>query len=347
MHQLPEGFSSTRASLADLERIHDLEERFSLHHLGIPGFSLDRLKNEYLSPGFVVDQSVCLVEDQSGRLVGVGEVWERSNPPVHPLAWIFVDPNLENQGLEDFLLAWAEERARQNLERVDPELRVVLRAMSVPSISSLAAAKSRAGMSKIRYGYRMRIEMQEPPPLPEWPAGVSLRSYDPERDARTVYQVDAEVFQDHFGFIPEEPEEGFQRFMHHLAGDDSYDPSLWFLATAGEEVIGICICRRYGIDDWEAGYISSLGVTRPWRRQGIALALLQHAFGEFYRRGKTKVDLGVDGESLTGATDLYLKAGMFVLRQYDTYEKELRPGKEVSVTSLEPSEAKATEEIHD
>jgi hypothetical protein len=46
----------------------------------------------------------------------------------------------------------------------------------------------------------------------------------------------------------------------------------------------------------------------------------------------------VDAASLTGATDLYLKAGMFVLRQFDMYEKELRPGKNVSVTSLEPSE---------
>ena len=66
--------------------------------------------------------------------------------------------------------------------------------------------------------------------------------------------------------------------------------------------------------------------------------MLQHAFGEYYKRGITKVDLGVDAESLTGATDLYKKAGMFVLRQYDMYEKELRPGKGVSVTGLETSE---------
>ena len=60
-------------------------------------------------------------------------------------------------------------------------------------------------------------------------------------------------------------------------------------------------------EDQEAGYVSSLGVKRPWRRQGIAQALLLEAFGEYYQRGKTKVDLGVDAESLTGATDLYKK----------------------------------------
>ena len=47
------------------------------------------------------------------------------------------------------------------------------------------------------------------------------------------------------------------------------------------------------------------------------------------------MDLGVDAESLTGATDLYKKVGMIVLRQYDMYEKELRPGKNVSVTTLD------------
>jgi hypothetical protein len=27
----------------------------------------------------------------------------------------------------------------------------------------------------------------------------------------------------------------------------------------GEEIIGICLCRKYGAEDKDAGYISSLG----------------------------------------------------------------------------------------
>jgi len=38
----------------------------------------------------------------------------------------------------------------------------------------------------------------------------------------------------------------------------------------------------------------------------------------------------VDAASLTNATRLYEKAGMHVTRQYDTYEKELRPGKSLA-----------------
>ena len=63
--------------------------------------------------------------------------------------------------------------------------------------------------------------------------------------------------------------------------------------------------------------------------------MLLHSFGEFYRRGKRKVALGVDADSLTGALRLYEKAGMRVLRQFDMYEKEIRPGKEISVLTLD------------
>ena len=41
------------------------------------------------------------------------------------------------------------------------------------------------------------------------------------------------------------------------------------------------------------GWINILGPP-SWRKRGVGLALLQHSFGEFYRRGKRKVGLGVD-----------------------------------------------------
>jgi mycothiol synthase len=331
---LPPGYTTRMASMKDLLRIHELEDKYYQHHLGIPGFSLERLRNEYNFPGFIVDRSVRLVEDDKGHLVGVAEIWERSIPPVYPFLFAFVDPDLENRGLEDYLLDWAEGRAREALNMVEAGTRVALRVSCSSVIRSAAEANLRAGLKKIRHSYRMRIEMDEPPLPPRWPEGISLRPYHPERDARDVFLVDQEVFRDHFGFVEEPADEGFERFIHHFAGDDSYDPSLWFLAVEGEEIAGICLCRRYSADEQDAGYISSLGVRRPWRRRGIALALLQQAFGEFYRRGKTRVDLGVDGQSLTGAIDLYQKAGMFVLRQFDLYEKELRPGKELGVTDL-------------
>ncbi|KAA0260059.1 MAG: hypothetical protein EDM79_18925, partial [Chloroflexi bacterium] len=72
----------------------------------------------------------------------------------------------------------------------------------------------------------------------------------------------------------------------------------------------------------------------PWRKHGLGLALLQHSFAEFYKRGKRKAGLGVDAENLTGALRLYEKAGMHVHLAFDTYEKTIREGREISVESL-------------
>jgi mycothiol synthase len=337
--KLPENYTSRQAVMNDLPEIHRLEQKKSLYYNGVPGFSLDRLKNEYQTPGFEINKSVHLVQDRQGKLVGLAEVWDESDPPVLPFLWITVDPDLEGQGIEDYLIDWAEERAQQVFSRVDPELRVAIRAHTNHVVESIAKALKSAGLEQIRHSFQMRIEMDREPEIPVWPEGISIRPYNPDQDARAVYEADEEVFQDHFGFIKEDPDEGFKKFMHHMTGDDSYDPSLWFLAVDHKnEIVAICLCRRYGPEDKEAGYVSSLGVKRPWRRQGIAQALLLEAFREYYKRGKNKVDLGVDAESLTGATDLYNKVGMFVLRQYDMYEKVLRPGKDVSVNALDTSE---------
>lgn len=53
---------------------------------------------------------------------------------------------------------------------------------------------------------------------------------------------------------------------------------------------------------------------------------LLHSFGEFYKRGVMTVGLGVDAESLTGATRLYERAGMWVHHTTKVYEIELRTG---------------------
>ena len=334
---LSKKYTVRQAGLEDIKKIHQIEEKKSLHYYGVPGFSYDKLMNTYQVPVFDIESSIHLDEDHTGKLVAHVEVWDETNPPILPDIWLTIDPDYENQGLESYLLDWAEKRALQVFDRLDPGLRVAMRSFSAHEIVSSRMAKLAAGMKQIRHSFRMRVELDDPPPAPVWPEGITLRLYNPETDAYPVFKVDEEVFLDHFGFIKEPSEEAYEKFMHHMTKDQSYDPGLWFLALDGEEIVGICLCRKFGAEDKEAGHVSSLGVKRPWRRQGIALALLQHAFGEFYKRGKRKVDLGVDAESLTGATDLYLNAGMYVLRQYDLYEKELRPGKDLSINELESS----------
>jgi ribosomal protein S18 acetylase RimI-like enzyme len=73
------------------------------------------------------------------------------------------------------------------------------------------------------------------------------------------------------------------------------------------------------------GWINVLGVRAPWRRRGIAIALLARTFADFEARGATRVGLGVDAENPTGAVGLYERAGMSVSQRNDTYERLLDP----------------------
>jgi mycothiol synthase len=145
-------------------------------------------------------------------------------------------------------------------------------------------------------------------------------------------------FRDHWGYVESPFEEEFEQWKHHMENDDGFEPSLWFLAMEGDQVAGISLCREKANDDEDMGWVSTLGVRRPWRKRGLGLALLQHSFVDLHRRGKKRVGLGVDAESLTGATRLYEKAGMKPdpQRQYSIFEKELRPG--IDLTTREVAE---------
>jgi ribosomal protein S18 acetylase RimI-like enzyme len=191
------------------------------------------------------------------------------------------------------------------------------------------------GWSVIRYSWLMMIDLDRPPPEPVWPAGIVVRTYQERPDLRAVCRANDEAFQDHWGHVERPEEEMLQRWQYRMANDPHFDPTLWFLAMEGEEIAGVSLCRPVFVTDEETGFVDSLGVRRPWRRLGLGLALLCHSFGQFHRRGKKRVGLGVDAGSLTGATRLYEKAGMRAVQQMAIYEKELRPGRELARQSLQ------------
>jgi GNAT superfamily N-acetyltransferase len=102
---------------------------------------------------------------------------------------------------------------------------------------------------------------------------------------------------------------------------------------SGDEVAGIALCRDF--PEMDQGWIDTVGVRRPWRRTGVALALLHHAFADFDRRGRRTAGLGVDAQSLTGATRVYEKAGMHAKFRFALYSRTLRDGIDVTTQELQ------------
>jgi ribosomal protein S18 acetylase RimI-like enzyme len=55
------------------------------------------------------------------------------------------------------------------------------------------------------------------------------------------------------------------------------------------------------------------------------------SLAENAQRGKLKLDLVVDAENLIGTTQVHQRTGIYLAREFDIYEKELRAGRERSL----------------
>lgn len=275
------------------------------------------------TPGYDISRDVWLIvapDGQIAAMIGVGHRdAERmyASPRVHP--------DYAAPGLHDVLIELGVERARELIAEAQEGKRVTFNVFCAEKNAEFHQALEQAAFKHVRSDWIMQIDMDAPPPEPVWPEGVELRPYTPEM-LYTIYEADNEAFRDHWGHLPVQ----FEAWQTWTVKREGFDQSLWFLAYEGDEIAAFALCEY----EQGEGWIGELGVRRPWRRKGLGLALLYQAFGEFYRRGITRVSLNVDSQNLTGATRLYRRAGMRPVEQRDMYELELRAGVELSTATL-------------
>ncbi len=322
-------------TMADIPAAVALMNAVSLAEQGASQEDAAQLAHEWTTPDFDLATDARFALDAAGRPIAYVEVWDRP-PHVHPFIWGCVHPDYQGQGIGAGLMDWAEARAAEALRHAPAEARVSVRASTVSTNARAARLLTRRGFTVVRHFWRMVRELDPDvtPELPDWPEGITLRPYFPGLDDRMIHRVVMDSFRDHWGFI----EEPFEAWVRRAKGRPNFDPSLWLLAvttaSGGDEIVGVALCHPALSEDPEMGWVGSLGVRREWRRRGIARALLQYAIGEFHRRGRARVGLGVDAASLTGATRLYEQVGMRVTRQWDQYEKVLREGQEIATETL-------------
>lgn len=326
--ELKLGYHMKPVVVGDAERISAMINALSQATMGINEMPQAELESFWQTPRFNLAEDTRKVIGPNGEVAGYVECMTFTQPPVHPYIWISVHPDHLHDHVTEAMLEWAIERASHVLAMLPADLRVSIHMHNIGSFKPWQKAYENAGFKLTRHSFIMHRLMEAAPPKPEWPVGITLRPFDPERDTAAVYRANDEAFSDHFGHVKQTFEQGFPLFKHWLE-EPNFDASLWFVAMDGEEVAGVSLCRVNEQEEPPIGWVGDLSVRRPWRKRGLGMALLLHSFGEFYRRGYRKVGLGVDASNLTGALRLYERAGMYVSQQYDRYEKELRPGKEL------------------
>ncbi len=181
------------------------------------------------------------------------------------------------------------------------------------AVSALPAA----GWTIVRHFIRMARALSEADAVPvPLPAGVTVRTVSDEADRRSYHRVSTESFADHWGDEPET----YDEFMRRVDAWESNDWSLWWLASAAGEDVGVLRARpcELGI-----GFINTLGVLKSSRGRGIGAALLKVGFAEFARRQCTRGELMVDSDNATPALRVYESAGMSWSWQADIWELQI------------------------
>jgi mycothiol synthase len=285
-------------------RVEDADAVAALIVAANPHRTIDAQEvRSWLTPGFVDPVDVRVLEED-GLAVGYVDILQRDD-----LAYL--DPT--GTGREDVLLDWAEARAR---EKGAQHVRLPVWQGQDP----LAAVLARRGYERVRSSVEMVIDLgDEPPPAPGWSPGIDVRTYRPHEDERVTYETQEDAFRDVWDWRPTSIEQ-WRAFELEGRG---FDPSLWFLAWDGDEVAAVCLSFPEHVGDTGLGWISILGVRRPWRMRGLGEALLRNAFRELHGRGLRRVGLSVDAESPTGATRLYERVGMRVAVRSDSWDRQL------------------------
>jgi mycothiol synthase len=290
---------------ADAAAVTELVVALESSLYGQTAFSQADLEEQWADLG--LEQNARVVRD-GDRIVGYGELRERgelwrAEGCVHPDALGRGIGRLIATGLEQDAAGRGAQRIQNSVLEADAAAQKLLESL---------------GYGAVRVFRELRIELEAPPPAPEWPDGLRVVPFDPERDAHEFHAAHQEAFADHWEYTARD----FESWSKGHLESERFDPALWCVVRAEDEIAAGTICSG---DTYGGGWVHALFTRRQWRKQGVGAALLADAFGRFWERGERSIGLGVDAANDTGAFRLYERAGMTPELGWVVFEKPLRP----------------------
>jgi GNAT superfamily N-acetyltransferase len=310
---LPDGLVVTAAALTDFNAVLSLMMSHSLADYGEPMISAEGLRGVWAELDLA--REAWVVRAPEGELAGYAHA--HPHPPARFAIAVFVAEKFRGRGLGTYLLTLAEARA-QSAAPAEGPLQFSAR-LSERNPTSLHVFE-KAGYHRRLSFFVMEQVLVAPPPPAQWPVDLHVRPFLPGQDDHPTYLADEESAVDKGYHAPMLFAEWAERMGRY---SENFDPSLWFLACADQQVVGVAL-NTYS-PATKTIWVDHLGVRAAWRRRGVGRALLLHSFGAFYQRGLTHVRLSVDSHSLTGAPRLYESVGMRIAQQYHIYRKEWPP----------------------
>lgn len=258
--------------------------------------------------------------DQTVAFVRVHWSQEDSGPRIyHHIGHIL--PQWRHKGIGSNLLRFAQERLRVLASNHRFNGSKFFQTWIADTDTSSKTMLESCGYQPTRFDFDMLRPLSERIEHRTLPSNLEIRQVKPE-EYRLVWEAMDEAFRDHWGHVPasESAYEWWQK-------SDSFQPKLWKVAWDGNQVAGMVLNyidqaenQRYGR---KRGYTENICVRRPWRRQGLARALLTQSLRMHKDMGMVEACLGVDTQNPNGALQLYESVGFKSVKRYTTYRKEI------------------------
>jgi ribosomal protein S18 acetylase RimI-like enzyme len=270
-------------------------------------------------------QDLMIVEVE-GEMVGYVRVeWWRNDAGERIYAPnVFLKPEWRRRRIGTAMLRWAQGRLRE-IATGHPQDGPRYFDSFIPDTAPGAEALLRGdGYQPVRHGFLMvRPDLEHIPDFP-LPPGLELRPVTPEH-YRAIWEADVEAFRDHWGFTPP-TEEDYERWQ----GDKViFTPGLWKIAWDVEknqvagQVKSFINHEENAQFNRKRGWTEFISTRRPYRRLGLARALIVLSLHELKRHGMTEAALGVDTQNLSGALRVYEACGFRPVKRNTLYRKPL------------------------
>jgi mycothiol synthase len=169
------------------------------------------------------------------------------------------------------------------------------------------------GLRLVRHFWHMQIDLTEPLDPRPLLNGIEITAIDAPGDLPAVHAILVDAFVDDWDHHPEP----FDRWVEEEATGPRFDPALWLLAKEDGEPVGALTASLSG----DRGWVDYLAVSASHRGRGVGAALLRHSFSVLARLGLDRVLVNVDAENPTGATALYERVGMRIVKRWDLWER--------------------------
>ena len=226
-------------------------------------------------------------------------------------------------GLGTALLLYSENQRREIARENDHpnDMPQVLESWGGPTMPGANALLEEAGYKPARYFFTMVRPIDAPIPEAPMPEGLEVRPFE-EAHSRPIWEAANEAFRDHWGYV-EGTEEDYQRSLT----SPSRKTHLWQVAWDGDEVAGMILNNFFEAENEtynrKRGWTDPICTRRPWRRRGLARALLVKSIKMFKEMGFDDTALGVDTENPNGALKLYESVGYQTDKTWISYRKTM------------------------